>query len=60
MRFKKGGRRESKNVWRCKGKRIDEVKEFRYLGYVLQKNERQEAQIRDHSRRKAAAIMGHV
>lgn len=60
MRFKKGGGRENKNVWRCKRKRIEEAKEFRYLEYVLQKNGRQEAQIRDHSRRKAATIMGHV
>jgi len=35
MRFRKGGRIVKKN-WR--GKRIEEVKEFRYLRYTLQKN----------------------
>lgn len=59
MRFRKGGGRESKREWRWKEKRIEEVKEFRYLGYVLQKNGGQEAQVRDRGR-KAAAIMGQV
>lgn len=38
---------------------IEEVKEIKYLGYVLQRNGDQEAQIRDR-RKKAAAIMGQV
>lgn len=37
-RFRKGGGRESKIEWRWKGKRIEEVKEFNYLRYVLQRN----------------------
>lgn len=57
VRFRKRGSRESKKVWRWKGKRIEEVREFKYLGYVLQKNGGQEAQIRDR-RKKATAIMG--
>lgn len=35
------------------------MKEIKYLGYVLQRNGGQEAQIRDR-RKKAAAIMGQV
>lgn len=37
-RFRKGGGRESKIEWRWKGKRIEKVKEFNYLRYVLQRN----------------------
>lgn len=59
VRFRRGGGRESKRDWRWKGKRIEEKKEFKYLGYVLQKNGGQEAQIRER-RKKAAAIMGQV
>lgn len=38
MRFKKRGGREIKKDWRWQGKKIQEVKEFKYLGYMLQKN----------------------
>lgn len=55
MRFRKGGDRESRKSWWWKGKRIKEVREYSYLGYVLQKNDDQEAQIKD-----VAAIMGQV
>lgn len=58
IRFKKGGDRESRVEWRWKGKRIEEVKEFNYLEYVLQKNGGQEAQIREKERK--AAVMGQV
>jgi len=59
MRFRKGGGRLARWTWRWKGKVIEEVKEFRYLGYVLQRNGGQEAQIRDRVRR-AAAGMGQI
>lgn len=39
MRFRKGGGRMDK--W--KGKVIEEVKEYKYLGYVLQRNGKQKA-----------------
>lgn len=42
-----------------KEKRIEVVKEYSYLGYVLQKNKGQEAQIKDRARR-TAAVMGQV
>lgn len=38
MRFKKGGERLGKSDWRWKRKRIEEIKEFKYLGYVMQRN----------------------
>ncbi|EZA52869.1 hypothetical protein X777_07988 [Ooceraea biroi] len=34
LRFRKGGGREKKVSWRWKGKVIEEVKEYKYLGYV--------------------------
>lgn len=40
--IRKRNGRERKKEWRWKGKKIEEVKEFRYLGYVLQKNGKQE------------------
>lgn len=58
IRFKKGGGRESRVEWRWKVKRIEEVKEFNYLEYVLQKNGDQEAQIREKERK--TAVMGQV
>lgn len=38
MRFRKRGGRIGKRDWRWKGKKIEEVKEFMYLGYRLQRN----------------------
>lgn len=37
MRFKKGGGRMSNSDWRWKEKRI-EVREFKYLEYIIQRN----------------------
>ncbi|KAL6416889.1 hypothetical protein ACFW04_013103 [Cataglyphis niger] len=59
LRFRKGGGRDRKVSWRWKGKVIEEVKEFSYLGYMMQRNGEQEAQIRDRLR-KDAAVMGQV
>lgn len=35
------------------------MKEFKYLGYVMQRNNRQKAQVK-HRMKRAAAIMGQV
>jgi hypothetical protein len=59
MRFRKGGGRLSKRDWRWSGKKIEEVKEFTYLGYKLQRNGGQEAQVRERIK-KAAMVMGEV
>ncbi|XP_043264091.1 uncharacterized protein LOC122404226 [Colletes gigas] len=56
VRFRKGGGRERKMEWRWKGKRIEEVKEFRYLGYVFKRNGGQEAQIRDRVKKAGVAM----
>jgi len=59
MRFRWGGGRWMKMDWRWKGKKIEEVKKFKYLGYMLQRNGGQEAHIRERIRR-AAVIMDQV
>lgn len=59
MRFKKGEGRMKKREWRWRGKKMEEVKEFRYLGYMLQRNGGQEAHIKERIKR-AAAIMGEI
>jgi len=43
MRFRKGRGRRKKKKWRWKEKVIEEMREFKYLGYILQRNEGQEA-----------------
>lgn len=59
MRFRKGGGRLSKREWRWKGRKIEEVKKFTYLGYRLQRNGGQEAQVRERIK-KAAMIVAEV
>ncbi|XP_071577594.1 uncharacterized protein [Temnothorax nylanderi] len=59
MRFRKGGGRKKKYDWRWKGKKLEEVKEFKYLGYTLKENGGQEAHIKER-RRKAARVMREV
>jgi len=59
VRFRKDGRREKKKDWRWKERRIEEVKKIKYLGYVLQTNGGQEAQVKDR-KKKAAPILGQV
>jgi len=59
LRFRKGGGRWKEYKWLWKGKMIGEVKEFKYLGYVFQRNGGQEAYIKDRIRR-AAAVMGQI
>lgn len=44
--------------WRWKDKRIEKVKEFKYLGYVMQRNGDQKAQVRKKDRvRKTTVAM---
>jgi len=56
IRFRKGGGRRKKMDWRWKGKRIEEVREIKYLGYTFTRNGGQEAHIRER-RKKAAIVM---
>src|SRR5436190_12995035 len=59
MRFRKGGGRERRIRWSWKGKAVEEVKEYTYLGYTLQRNGGQEAHIRERVK-KGVAVMGQV
>jgi len=47
MRFREGRGRMSKMNWSWRGKRTEEVKEFKYLEYTLQRNGRQEVHMRE-------------
>ena len=38
LRFREGGRRMSRMSWWWKRKKIEEVKEYKYLGYIFQRN----------------------
>jgi len=49
----------AKKEWRWKGERMEEVKEYTYLDYTLQRNGGQEAHVRRRVK-KAAAIMRQV
>jgi hypothetical protein len=59
LRFGKGGSRKKEVSWRSKGKVLEEVKEFKYLGYVFQRNGGHDAQIRDRVK-KGSAVLGQV
>lgn len=43
-------------VWKWKEREIEEVRRFKYLGYVIMANEGQEAQVKERVR-KGAAVM---
>lgn len=45
MIFEKGRRRTRKREWRWSEQCIEEMKEMKYLGYILQKNEEEKKHI---------------
>lgn len=59
MRFGRGGVRKKRVRWRWKGKAIEEVREFNYLGHKFQANGKQKAHIKERVKR-AASIMEQV
>ncbi|KMQ83478.1 myb-binding protein 1a [Lasius niger] len=59
MRCRKGGGRWKKMCWRWKEKVIEKVKEFKYLGYTVRYDRRQEGHISERIR-KGAALLGQV
>ncbi|KYN08823.1 hypothetical protein ALC57_19070 [Trachymyrmex cornetzi] len=59
VRFRKGRERSNKVDWRWKGKRREEVNKFKYLGYTMQRNGRQEEHVQEREGR-AMAVMGQV
>lgn len=52
MRFRKGGGRNRKMIWRQRRKELEELKEYKYLGFVFQRNGGREAHVKDKVRRK--------
>ncbi|XP_077280504.1 uncharacterized protein LOC143907534 [Temnothorax americanus] len=59
MRCRKGGGRWKKVSWRWKGRIIEEVRKFCYLGYVVKFNGRQDEHVKERTRR-GAALLGQV
>lgn len=53
MRFKKDGGREKKTDWWCRGKRIEEIMCYRYLGFIFQKNDGRKMYVKDRVRKRA-------
>lgn len=59
MRRRREGDRWKKMRLHWKGKELEEVKEFKYLGYVVKSNGGQETHIRDRVR-KGATLIGQI
>jgi len=59
MRCRREGGRWKKIRLHWKGKELEEVKEFKYLGYMVKSNGSQEAHIRDRVR-KGATLLGQI
>lgn len=57
--FEKGRRRKDQRRWNWGNEIIEEVKEMRYLGYILQKNGGTEKHLLERLRR-ATIIMKHT
>lgn len=51
--------RKKKIDWRWKGKKLQEVKVYKYLEYIVQRNRGQQIQMRE-GRRKAVIAMREV
>lgn len=57
--FSRKDRDRGKRKWRWKEEEIEEVEEFKYLGYTFIKNNRDDAHIREVTR-KVAGIMAQI
>lgn len=51
MRFRRGGGRKKKVEWKWKGRRIEEVGEFKYLGIIFKRNGGLEAHVKERAKR---------
>lgn len=56
MRFRKGGGRWKSVDWGWKNEKLEEVKEFKYLGYVVKRNGGQEAHVRERVKKAREAM----
>ena len=59
MRCRRGGMRWKKMTWRWKGKELEEMRTYKYLGYTVMGNGGQEKHVEERVR-KRAAVMGKV
>lgn len=59
MRCRRGGGRWKKITWKWKGKEIEEVRKFKYLGYTMMANGGQKEHLRE-VKRKGAVVMREV
>lgn len=59
MRCRKGRGRWKKIKWFWKGKLLEEVREFKYLGYTMRSDGKQDAHVRERVR-KGAALLDQV
>ncbi|XP_036145342.1 uncharacterized protein LOC118646472 [Monomorium pharaonis] len=59
MRCKRGGGRRKKINWRWKGKKLEEVNRFKYLGYTLLANGKQDGHVEERVK-KGSAILGQI
>ena len=59
MVFKKGGGKEKERIWWWGEEKIEEVKEYNYLGYVIERGGGDRGQVRERVRR-ARVAMGWV
>lgn len=54
--FKRGRDQKRKEVWKWGEEKIEEVKNFKYLGYHFQKNGRSETHIRETVKKTMSAM----
>lgn len=59
MRCSRGGGRQKKIIWKWKGKEIEEIKRYKYLGYVMMANGGQKEHIEERVK-KGAVVMREV
>lgn len=59
MRCRRGGGRQKKIVWKWRGKEVEEVKKYKYLGYTMMANGGQKEHILERVK-KGAAVMREV
>lgn len=51
MRFGKGGGRKKKIRWSWEGREAEEISSFKYLGYVFQRNGKQDEHVKDRMKK---------
>lgn len=52
MRFRNEDGKNRKMIWRQRGKELEELKEYKYLGFVFQRNGEREAHVKDRVKKR--------